>query len=60
MIISANWRADSHNRGIVPLSGGVGKIFRIGKQPVNAQLSLYNNLVTPDHYGAEWQVRAQL
>jgi len=58
-IITANWEADSDHRWTVPLGGGVGKIFRIGKQPINAQLSLYNNVVTPDDYGAEWQVRAQ-
>lgn len=58
-IISANWEADSDHRWTIPLGGGFGKIFRIGKQPINAQLSLYNNVVTPDDYGAEWQVRAQ-
>ena len=58
-ILTANWEADSDHRWTVPLGGGIGKIFRIGKQPINAQLSLYNNVVTPDDYGAEWQVRAQ-
>jgi hypothetical protein len=41
------------------LGGGVGKIFRIGKQPVNAQASAYYNIETPDN-GAEWQLRLQL
>ena len=59
-IITANWEADSDHRWTVPIGGGVGKIFRIGKQPINAQLSLYNNVITPDDYGAEWQVRAQI
>ena len=59
-IITANWEADGDHRWTVPLGGGVGKIFRIGNQPINAQLSLYNNVITPDHYGAEWQVRTQL
>ena len=59
-ILTANWEADSDHRWTVPLGGGVGKIFRIGKQPVNAQLSLYNNVITPDDYGPEWQVRAQI
>ena len=40
--------------------GGVGRIFKIGNQPINAHLSLYNNVVTPDDYGAEWQVRTQI
>ncbi len=59
-IITANWEADSDHRWTVPLGGGFGKIFRIGKQPINAQLSLYNNVITPDDYGPEWQVRAQI
>ena len=59
-IITANWEADSDHRWTVPFGGGVGKIFRIGKQPINAQVSLYNNVVTPDDYGPEWQVRTQI
>jgi len=37
-----------------------GRIFKIGNQPVNAQLSAYHNVVTPDNFGAEWQMRAQI
>ena len=59
-IITANWEADSDHTWTVPFGGGVGKIFRVGNQPINAQLSLYNNVVTPDDYGPEWQVRAQI
>jgi len=58
-IITANWEADSNNRWTVPVGGGVGKIFKIGKQPVNAQISAYNNVVSPD-LGADWQFRLQL
>ena len=59
-ILTGNWEADSDHRWTVPLGGGVGKVFRIGKQPLNAQLSLYKNVVTPDNYGAEWQLRTQI
>jgi len=59
-IITANWEADSDHKWTVPLGGGVGKIFKIGQQPINAQLSLYNNVITPDDFGAQWQVRAQI
>ncbi|MBL8526252.1 MAG: hypothetical protein JNL68_01065 [Burkholderiales bacterium] len=44
---------------IVPLGGGVGKIFHIGKLPVNTQLSAYYNVVHPDD-GANWQLRLQV
>ena len=58
-IITANWEADSENRWTVPIGGGVGKIFRIGKQPVNAQVSAYKNVESPE-LGADWQFRLQL
>jgi len=59
-INTANWEADSDHRWQIPLGGGAGKIFRIGKQSVNATLSFYKNIVTPDDYGADWQARAQI
>ena len=59
-IITANWEEDSDHKWTVPFGGGFGRIFKIGNQPINAQLSLYNNVVTPDDYGAEWQVRTQI
>jgi hypothetical protein len=59
-IITANWEADSDHRWTVPFGGGMGKIFKIGKQPMNAQLSAYKNVITPDDYGADWQFRVQL
>ena len=58
-IITANWEADSSNRWTVPFGGGVGKIFRIGEQPMNAQISAYKNVESPE-LGADWQIRLQL
>jgi hypothetical protein len=58
-IATVNWKADSGQQWTVPLGGGVGKIFHLGKLPVNAQLSAYYNVVHPDD-GANWQLRAQL
>ena len=58
-IITANWKADSNNTWTVPFGGGVGKIFRIGKQPMNGQVSVYYNVEKPD-YGPDWQLRVQL
>jgi len=58
-IITANWEADSDNRWTIPLGGGVGKIFKIGKQPVNTQVSAYKNIESPE-FGGEWQIRLQL
>jgi len=58
-IITANWEADSDDRWTVPFGGGVGKIFKIGSQPVNGQASAYYNVERPE-FGAEWQLRLQL
>jgi hypothetical protein len=58
-IITANWEADSNNTWTVPFGGGVGKIFRIGKQPLKALVSAYYNVEKPAS-GADWQLRLQL
>lgn len=44
--ITANWEADSGDRWTVPIGGGVGKVFKIGKQAVNAKLAYYKNIET--------------
>ncbi len=59
-INTANWEADAGNKWTVPLGGGVGKVFRLGSQPMNANAQAYYNVVTPDDFGANWQFRFQL
>ena len=58
-IITANWKADSGDKWTVPFGGGVGKIFRIGKQPMNAQVQAFYNVEKPDN-GPDWTLRLQL
>jgi hypothetical protein len=58
-IVTANWEADSSQRWTVPLGGGIGKIFHLGKLPVNTQIGAYYNVVHPDN-GPDWQVRLQV
>ena len=58
-ILTADWTADSDNRWTIPVGGGVGQIFKIGKMPVNLQVAGYYNVVTPDN-GPEWQLRLQV
>jgi hypothetical protein len=58
-ILTVDWKADSGQQWTVPLGGGIGKIFHIGKLPVNTSLQAYYNVVHPD-YGANWQLRAQV
>ena len=58
-IITANWDAASEEQWLVPVGAGAGKVFKIGKLPVNAQVGYYNYIVAPT-FGPEWQLRAQL
>jgi hypothetical protein len=57
-IITANWEAD--DEWTVPLGGGVGRVFRVGRQPMNAQFQAFYSVVEPDDIGPEWSIRLQL
>lgn len=48
IIITANWEAPSNQRWTVPLGGGVGRIYKIGKQAVNNRIEVYYNVEKPD------------
>ena len=57
-VITANWDVDSDNRWVVPIGAGVGKLFTIGKQPVNSSLQAYYNVESPT-FGPDWSIRFQ-
>ncbi len=57
--ITANWKADSSDRWTVPFGAGIGKIFKIGRLPINCQLHAYYNVEHPDN-AANWQARLQI
>jgi len=58
-VITANWSADSSQQWTVPIGGGVGKVFKIGKQPVNASIRAYHNVESPRN-GSDWQLQFQI
>ncbi|MBN9692596.1 MAG: neuromedin U [Verrucomicrobia bacterium] len=58
-ILTANWEADGGDKWTVPIGGGVGKIQRFGKLPLNLQLQAFYNVETPE-YGPDWQLRIQV
>jgi len=58
-VITANWLAPSDQRWIVPIGGGFGRIFKIGEQPVSANIAGYYNVVHPTGT-SNWQLRAEL
>jgi hypothetical protein len=57
-LITANWKARSNDVWTVPLGGGFGRIFKIGKQAMNGQLQAFYNVESPQQ-GGDWTIRAQ-
>ena len=58
-IVTADWMAPSGSRWTVPVGGGVGRIFRMGFQPVNVSVQFYGNAVYPTG-GSPWSMRTQI
>jgi hypothetical protein len=58
-VITANWLAKSSDRWTVPLGGGFGRLFKVGKLPINAQVQAFYNVVRPDN-GPTWTLRFQI
>ena len=57
--ISADWTADSVDHWIVPVGGGFGKIFKIGKQEMNASVQAFYN-VEQTAAAEDWSLNLQL
>jgi hypothetical protein len=58
-IITANWQASSGNVWTVPVGGGLGRVFRLGYQPMNASVAFFGNVVHPAG-GSPWSMRLQI
>ena len=58
-IVTANWRASSGNVLTLPFGGGVGRIMKLGNQPVNILAQLYGNAVYPTGT-SPWSMRLQI
>ena len=52
--MTANWDQED-NGWTVPLGGGAGRVFNIGKQPMNMRLQAFYNVVRPD-LAPDWSV----
>jgi len=57
--ITSNWSADSDNQWTVPIGGGIGKIHKVGKQPVNISVKAYYNAEAPET-GSDWTLSLQM
>jgi hypothetical protein len=57
--LTANWEPASGNKWTVPYGGGVGRIMKIGFQPVSLTAQFYGNAIHPE--GAPtWTMRLQI
>jgi hypothetical protein len=57
-IITANWQLPSDERWIVPFGGGIGRVFKMGDQPVNVQVQNFYNAIHPKTLPhPQWQFR---
>src|SRR5712691_879080 len=59
LIMTADWEARASQRWTVPVGGGVGKLSRLGKLPVDTTLEAFWNVEHPD-YAADWQPRFRI
>jgi hypothetical protein len=53
--MTKNWEGTNGNRWTVPVGGGIGKLHKFGKQPVDFKLQGFYNVATAG-FGGAWQV----
>ncbi len=58
-INTANWKAPNSQRWVIPAGGSIGRIMRLGMQPVNMQLGFYANPIRPTNT-ASWKMLWQI
>jgi hypothetical protein len=54
-VITVDWKIKEGDKVTLPLGGGVGKIFKVGNQPMNMRAEAYYNAIRPDS-GPEWTI----
>jgi hypothetical protein len=57
--LTANWEASSGGRWVVPFGGGVGRIMKLGNQPVSLTAQFYGNAIHPPG-ASPWSMRLQI
>ena len=58
-IITANWKAPSGGVWTVPFGGGLGRVQKLGPQPVNWKVEFFGNAVHPKG-SSSWTMRLTL
>jgi hypothetical protein len=60
-IITSNWVASPGDKWLVPLGGGIGRIFRTGSHVyVNLDVEAFYNVVTPNNNGSRLGSRLEM
>ncbi|UFZ05249.1 hypothetical protein LQG66_02690 [Bradyrhizobium ontarionense] len=54
--ITANWIANGRERWTVPIGGGIGRLFAVRGQAIDAQAGVYYNVMRPA-FASNWQFR---
>jgi len=57
--LTANWEATNGGRWVVPFGGGIGRIMKLGFQPVNLTAQFYGNAVHPPG-ASSWNMKLQI
>ena len=58
-VITADWTADSSQRWTVPFGLGVGRLTKVGKQPIDIRLIPFWYAKKPDN-GPDWSLQLQV
>ena len=58
-IFEYDWSADSSEAWTVPVGGGIGKVVKIGKMPVDLRLASYYYVEAP-RTGSDWLIQFQI
>lgn len=57
--ITADWESNGSERFTVPFGGGVGRLVRFDKMPVDFKLASYVNVGAPDN-ASDWKIQFQV
>jgi hypothetical protein len=58
-VITANWEASGDDRWTVPVGGGFGRVFKMGRQLLNARAQFWNDVKSPTG-GPSWTMQTQV
>ncbi len=58
-VMTADWTAKPDDKWTVPVGGGIGRIFKVGAQPLNARVQFWKDVKTPT-FGQSWTMQAQI